>query len=121
MSKFEDGSFEIIGCAMAVHREMGSGLREKPYENALVIALRQAGFTVESQRSYPICFREHIVGDCVPDITVNREFLIEVKAVESLGENETAQLLNYLRISGLSCGLLINFKPSSLEWKRCVL
>ncbi|MCB1230659.1 MAG: GxxExxY protein [Verrucomicrobiae bacterium] len=121
MSDFQDGTYEIIGCAMAVHRELGSGLREKPYENALIIALREEGFAVEPQRSYPIYFRSHIVGDCIPDLTINREILIEIKAVDSLGENETAQTLNYLRISGLKLGLVINFKPSKLEWKRCVM
>ena len=61
---FNDDSYEIIGAAMEVHTEMGPGLREKPYENALVIALRERGFRVEPQKPYPIHFKQHIVGDC---------------------------------------------------------
>ena len=105
---------------MHVHRELGPGLREKPYENALAIALRKAGKRTEQQRAFPISFEGEIVGDCLPDITVESEILVEVKAVDKLGENETAQLLNYLRVAGLNVGLLINFKNASLEWKRLV-
>ncbi|MEM7601842.1 MAG: GxxExxY protein [Verrucomicrobiota bacterium] len=118
-SKFEDDSYAVIGCAMAVHRELGSGLREKPYENALVHALREEKLHPIQQKSYPILFRGTVVGDCIPDITVG-PILIEVKSVESLGANEQAQLLNYLRIAGLKTGLLINFRNKSLEWERIV-
>lgn len=50
----EDGSYEVIGCAMRVHNALGPGLREKPYENALVIELRRSGFKAEPQRKFPI-------------------------------------------------------------------
>ena len=118
-SKFEDDTYAIIGCAMAVHREVGSGLREKPYENALVIALREERLCPVQQRSYPILFRGSVIGDCIPDITVG-EILVEVKSVETLGSSEQAQLLNYLRIAGLKTGSLINFRNKSLEWERIV-
>ncbi len=121
MAEFSDGTYEIIGCAMEVHRKLGPGLREKPYENALVIALRRQKIKVEQQRAYPIKFDDEIVGDCAPDLTVGKTILIEVKSVETLGDAETAQLLNYLRISTLRTGLLINFKKPKLEWKRLVM
>ena len=114
----DDRTYEIIGCAMEVHRELGPGHREKPYENAMMIALRRAGIKAEQQRAFPISFTGEIVGDCFPDITVAPEVLVEVKAVDKLGENEMAQLLNYLRVAELEVGLLINFKNASLEWKR---
>lgn len=118
--EFNDDSYEIIGAAMEVHSELGPGLREKPYENALVIALQNKGFQVKAQKAYPIYFLSHIVGDCIPDITVNSNFLVEVKSVDKLSENEVAQLLNYLRISKIEVGLIINFKNHKLEWKRVV-
>ncbi|MDF1852785.1 MAG: GxxExxY protein [Verrucomicrobiales bacterium] len=119
--KFNDDSYEIIGAAMEVHTEMGPGLREKPYEKAMVIALREKGFRVEPQKAYPIYFREQIVGDCIPDITIDSKVLIDAKSVEKIGGNEMAQMLNYLRIAELGLGLVINFKNPKLEWKRVVM
>ena len=117
---FNDGTFEIIGCAMHVHRTLGLGLREKPYENALVIALSEKGLLAEPQKAYPIRYMDHVVGDCIPDITVNGKVLVDAKSIDAIGENEIAQMLNYLRISGLEVGLIINFKNSKLEWERRV-
>lgn len=118
--EFNDSTYEIIGCAMRVHTSLGPGLREKPYENALIIELRHEGFRVESQRPYPIWYREQPVGECIPDMTVNSTVLVDAKSIDGLGENEQAQMLNYLRISGISIGLVINFKNQKLEWRRIV-
>ena len=119
--EFEDGSYQIIGVAMEVHNELGPGLREKPYEAAMVIALREKGFRAEPQRPYPIHFRGHIVGDCIPDLTINSDFLLEIKAIERIGDSEIAQMLNYLRVAKLGVGLVINFKNPKLDWKRVVM
>jgi len=117
---FDDIAYEVIGCAMRVHNALGPGLREKPYENALVIDLRNCSFQADQQRAYPIHYLNQIVGDCIPDITVNRELLVDAKSIDTLGENEQAQMLNYLRISGIELGLIINFKNPKLEWLRVV-
>ena len=105
---------------MRVHNEMGPGLREKPYENALVIDLRENQFRTDQQKPYPIHYHGQVVGDCQPDITVNSDILIDAKSIDSIGDNEIAQMLNYLRISKIEVGLVINFKNPKLEWKRVV-
>ena len=120
MQQFEDGTYEMIGCAMHVHRSLGPGLREKPYENALAIAFRKAGIPVCQQQAYPIRYEGEVVGDCIPDIT-SADILIDAKSIESMGDRETAQMLNYLRISGKQVGLVINFYNPKLEWQRVVL
>lgn len=117
---FQDDSFTIIGCAMHVHNSLGPGLREKPYENALMIALKNKNLRAESQRAFPILYCGQPVGDCIPDITVSGDFLVEVKSVDVIGDNEVAQMLNYLRIAVLKVGLIINFKNAKLEWQRVV-
>ncbi len=117
---FQDGTYAIIGSAMRVHNALGPGLREKPYENALVIDLQQQGFRAEAQRAYPIRYLSQVVGDCIPDITVHGTVLVDVKSIDAIGENEMAQMLNYLRISRLEVGLIINFKNPKLEWARKV-
>ena len=68
--EFDDHTYDVIGCAMRVHNELGAGLHEKPYENALCIDLREQGFAVEQQLPYPIRYRDEVVGDCIPDLTV---------------------------------------------------
>ena len=85
--KFEDGTYEIIGCAMKVHAALGPGLREKPYENALMIALRKANIDAVQQRPYPIRYEGEVVGDCVPDITVS-DVLIDAKSISAIGDPE---------------------------------
>ncbi len=117
---FDDHTFEMIGCAIEVHRALGPGLREKPYENALVIELRRKGFDATPQKAYPIRYLDHVVGDCIPDITVNDQVLIDTKSIDAISENEIAQMLNYLRISSLEVGLIINFKNAKIETKRVI-
>ena len=119
MKQFEDGTYEMIGCAMHVHRSLGPGLREKPYENALVVAFRNAGIAVSQQQAYPIRYEGEVVGDCIPDIT-SGDILVDTKSIEAIGEREIAQMLNYLRISGKQVGLVINFYNPKLEWHRVV-
>lgn len=119
MERLKDGTYEIIGCAIRVHQTLGPGLREKPYENALVIALKNAGISPEQQLPYPIRFDGEVVGDCVLDITT-RAALVEIKSIDKIGEAERAQMLNYLRVSGHRVGLVINFRNAWLEWETFV-
>ena len=85
MLQFNHGTYEVIGCAMHVHRTIGPGLREKPYENALAIALRRADSKCAQQKPYPILYEGQIVGDCVPDITVG-DVLVDAKSIPGIGE-----------------------------------
>ena len=115
--KFDDGTYEIIGCAMKVHSALGPGLRKKPYKNALLIALQQAGIAAVPRQPYPIHFEGEVVGDCVPDITAG-DVLVEIKSTPAIGDGEVLQMLNYLRISEREVGLLINFGGEKLGFQR---
>jgi len=115
-----DLTYQIIGCAMRVHNEIGPGLREKPYENALCIDLREQGLSVAQQRAFPIIYHGTVVGDCVPDMVVESTVVVDVKSIDALGDTEAAQMLNYLRIAKLPLGLVINFKLPKIEVKRVV-
>ncbi len=91
---------------------------EKVYENALVIALREAGMECQSQVAINVHFREQIVGEFYADILVENKLILELKAVrELLGEHQ-AQLINYLNASKLDFGLLVNFARPGLEIRR---
>jgi GxxExxY protein len=121
--KIHDGdlTYRVIGAAMQVHTELGPGLREKPYENGLAIELKERGIDYSQQPSFPIFYRDQIVGDCIPDFIVEAEVIVECKSISSIGDTEIGQMLNYLRIAKKKVGLILNFRGAKLEQKRVQL
>lgn len=108
----------ILGCCFDVMKELGPGFLEKVYKNALLIAMRQKGLEVEVERSYEVIFRGKVIGRYNADLVVGQTVIVELKCCESLMSEHQAQLFNYLKVSGLSIGLLVNFRRRKLEWKR---
>lgn len=109
-------SYHIIGIAMELHRNVGAGLLESAYENALAFVLKQAGFNVEQQIAMPFIYKE-VKLQCGYriDLLINNKVLIEVKAVENSAPVHFAQTLTYLKLSGIKLGLLINFNTKLLK------
>ncbi len=101
----------VIGAFYAVYSELGHGFLEQVYENALAIALREAGHPVIQQAALDVCFRGQRVGEYRADLLIPGRLIIEVKAVAALAPVHEAQLLNYLRATGIRVGLLLNFGP----------
>ena len=116
-----DEVFKIIGCALDVLNKIGHGYHEKPYENALTVAFRKNGIPYSQQKEYPIVYLNEKVGVFIPDLVVFDAIIVDTKVIDGITDHERGQILNYLRISGLRVGLLINFKHSKLEWERIVL
>ena len=115
-----DLTYQIIGCAMRVHTELGPGLREKPYENALTVDLAEQSIEFVQQPRYPIFYHGTPVGDCQPDVVVENEIVVDCKSISVIGENEVGQMINYLRIAKQAVGLILNFRGVKLEFKRVV-
>ena len=111
----------IIGCAMKVSNTLGAGFLEKVYENALVLELLKAGHKVEQQKKIQVKYKGVVVGDYMADMIVNDSVLLEIKAVKEMNEIFQAQLLNYLKATGLGVGLILNFGTTKLGIKRMVL
>ena len=99
----------IIGAAIAVHRELGPGLLEVIYERALCIELTHLGLDFDTQVSETVRYRGATVGHCRVDLVVSQTVVVEIKSVDRLAGVHQAQLLAYMRILGLSQGLLLNF------------
>jgi GxxExxY protein len=118
--KHEEITKAIIGAAMAVLNELKPGLDEKLYENALVIELVAREHTVEQQREFPVHYRGHFIGKLVPDLIVDGKVIADPKVVSVFNDTHIAQMLGYLNITGLEVALLLNFKESTLTWKRVV-
>ena len=108
----------IIGCCFEIMRELGSGFLENVYKNALFIAMKQKGLNVSAEQSFEVMFRNCKVGRCIADLIVENVIVVELKCCASLLPEHKAQVINYLKASGISVGLLINFGQQKLEYKR---
>ena len=115
--KHEAITREMIGAAYAVHDYLGFGFLEKVYENALLIELKKRGLKVEQQKPVTVRYHEDIVGEYICDLLVEDKVLVELKSVTSLAEVHHAQLVCYLRATGIEVGILINF-GRRLEFER---
>ena len=113
--------YKIVGCTMTVHNTIGHGLREKTYERAMCIELRHENLDVNSQHVYAVYYREQKIDDYIPDLLVDEKVIVECKTAESIIDEHRGQVLNYLKISGIQVGVIINFKHPKLEWERLVL
>jgi GxxExxY protein len=112
---------KVLGCAFKVSNTLGCGFLEKVYHNALAHELRKAGLKVESKKPITVYYDGVEVGDYEADIVVEDCVLVELKAVKALDEVHQAQCMNYLRATGRSICLLLNFGTSKLQIKRIVL
>ena len=112
---------EVIHCAHIVSNTLGCGFVEKVYENALVIELRRADLKVEQQHPIMVRYGSAIVGDFAADLFVEKKVIVELKAIKALDEVHFAQCLNYLKATGLTVCLLINFGKPKIDVKRIVL
>src|SRR5438034_9362837 len=104
-----DLTAKIIGVFYDVYNELGYGFLESVYQEALVMALREAGLAVQCQVPVPVWFRRQKVGDFSADILVEKKALVELKSSRSIDPAHEAQLLHYLKATGIELGLLLNF------------
>ncbi|MEO8615651.1 MAG: GxxExxY protein [Luteolibacter sp.] len=118
---FRDEVYAIISCALEIIKGIGHGLHEKPYENAMAVEFGLRGIPFEQQRAFPVTWKQVKVGEFIPDLIAYRSIVIDTKTIERITEIERGQMLNYLRITGLPIGLIINFKKPKLEWERIIL
>lgn len=102
----------IIGSAYRVHNELGPGFLEKVYENALAHELSKAGLSVGQQQHYQVIYDGVCVGEYVADVIVDSTVLLELKVARAINEAHIAQCLNYLAVTQLPIGLVLNFGRS---------
>ncbi len=112
---------QIIGAAYAVANELGVGFLEKVYENALAHEVRKRGLEVLQQHPIDVWYDGVLVGQYIADLVVANLVIVELKVVKSLDSIHQAQCLNYLRATGLTTCLLMNFATSRIDVKRIVL
>jgi len=116
-----DETKRVVGCAMEVLNQLGHGMLEKPYENALAVELSRQRVGFRQQPRFEVEYKGTKVGEYVPDLVVFDRMIVDAKVVEHLSEQEYGQMLNYLRITNMRVGLLLNFRHPRLQWKRVIL
>ena len=112
---------KIIGFSFEVLNELGHGLNEKLYENSLVVLFKLNQIAFDQQRRFPVLFRGVQVGEFVPDLIVFGSVIADPKVIDRITDHERGKMLNYLRITNLRVGLILNFKNARLEWERVFL
>jgi GxxExxY protein len=113
--------YHIVGCAFDVLNEIGHGLHEKIYENALVVELQRRDFPFEQQPRFEVLYKNVRVGEFIPDLITHGCIVVDAKVIDRITDHERGQMINYLRITKLRAGVILNFKHAKLEWERIIL
>ncbi|CAN5689847.1 GxxExxY protein [soil metagenome] len=117
---YGDLTYQVIGLAMKVHQTLGNGFLEKVYENSLMLLFKRAGLTAKQQVAVKVYFEGEIVGEYIADILVEGKVILELKVTDKITNIHKAQVLNYLKATGLEIALIINFGGRSLEHFRLI-
>ena len=118
---FKDECYDIIGCAMEVHSELGNGFLEAVYQEALGVVLKEKGIPFEREKLLEITFRGNVLNKkYIADFICFNEVIVELKAISELNNNHMSQVLNYLKVTNKKIALLINFGSQRLEYKRVI-
>ncbi len=115
---YTDLTKTILHCCFEVINTLGVGFLESVYRNSLLIALLENGLRVNSERCFEVIFHGRKVGQFIPDLIVENVVIVELKVTEYLLREHQAQLINYLAVTDIQVGLLVNFGKKKLEYKR---
>ena len=112
-------SYEILGAAMAVHRELGSGFTEKVYQDALEIEFQERGIPYKREVSIHASYHGiELKSEFIPDFVCFDRVIVELNAVKELDDIFRSQAINYMKVANMDLSLLINFRSPSLQYER---
>jgi GxxExxY protein len=116
----KDEVFQLVGCAIEVLNTLGHGMIEKPYENAVVVEFGLRKIPFRQQPAFDILYKGQKIGLFVPDLIAFDSIVVDTKVIDRITDHERGLMLNYLRITNLRVGVILNFKRAKLEWERIV-
>jgi len=120
MRQGESISSKVIDCAIEVSRRLGTGFLESVYENALCVELEKQGINFRQQKALKVIYKGEIVGNFVTDIVIENKLIIELKVVAEISRAHKAQVINYLKATGIPVALLLNFGTPKMGVQRIV-
>lgn len=113
-------SYLIIGCAFDVYNAIGSGYHEKYYQKALIEAFKEKGIAFKTEISFPIRYKNKIIGSKRLDFLIDEKIIVELKKGNNFSKSHIDQILEYLRTQHLKLGILINFGSNGVVSKRII-
>ncbi|MBR0493811.1 MAG: GxxExxY protein [Muribaculaceae bacterium] len=117
--KYSDETYQIIGAAMEVHKTIGCGFTEPLYQEAFEQELQLRSIPFQREKSFHVTYKgKELKKEFRPDFVCFDKIIVELKAVDDFADEHFAQVYNYLKATGMSLGLLINFGKKSLDYKR---
>jgi GxxExxY protein len=119
--KLSEETSTILRFAFQIGNTLGHGFREKTYENALVHLLKKNEIPYQQQSKYPIIFDGEKIDEFIPDLVVFGKIIVDLKTIDQIGNYEIGQMLNYLKVTKLTLGLIINFKTPKITYRRISL
>ena len=117
---FREESYKLIRFFMKLLNAIGNGFYEKIYENGLVVDQKKNPVPYDQQANYPIHYEGVEIGRFIPDLIAFNQIIVDTKTIHQITDREKGQMLNYLKVTGLNLGLIINFKHAKLEFERIV-
>lgn len=114
-------SDEVIGCAITVHKTIGGGFLEHVYEESMCVELKLRNIPFCRQKVYGVFYKGNPVGSYICDLVIDNKIILELKSAACITRNTISQLLNYLHVSKIRVGYVLNFQNSIIEFKRLVL
>ncbi|MCH7755520.1 GxxExxY protein [candidate division KSB1 bacterium] len=117
---YKDLSYRIVGLAMEVHNKLKSGFLEKVYENAMMVLFRREGINAAQQASIKVNFEGEEIGAYFADILVENNIILELKVAANISNAHKAQVINYLKATGVKLAIILNFGNEELEFERIV-
>ncbi|MBI2947733.1 MAG: GxxExxY protein [Verrucomicrobia bacterium] len=118
---FRDEAYALVGCALDVLNGVGHGLHEKIYENGLVVEFKLRNIPFDQQQRFDVNYKNVKIGEFIPDLIVYGSIVVDTKVIDRITDHERGQMMNYLRITKLRLGVILNFKHAKLEWERIVI
>jgi GxxExxY protein len=118
---YKELSYKIVELSLEVHNELGCGFLEKVYENALMLLFERDKIPARQQAPADVYFQGKVIGQYFADILVDNKVILELKTIDVIANIHTAQVLNYLRATGMKLGMILNFGKPTFEYKRLVL
>ena len=120
---FKEEAYQIVGACLAVYKNKGHGFLESVYQDCMEIELNHRAIPYDAKRNLELTYRGKVLRhSCVPDLICFDKIIVELKAVQGVADEHRAQVLNYLKATGFSLGLLVNFGcHSGLQWQRLIV
>ncbi|MBQ0029175.1 MAG: GxxExxY protein [Bacteroidales bacterium] len=118
---YKELSYDVVGAAMSVHRELKWGFLEKVYQEAFAIELKMRNIPFEREKNLELTYKgQKLNSTYIADFVIDNKIIVELKATDGITSSHISQTLNYLNATGLSLGIIINFGTSSLQYERVI-